>query len=185
MPKIRTTAGAAVPPRTRRLASRWEKWQPVETCKIHADQASPALSISVGTTVPTVVAEARVSRPPVTSSSGLARRAITIRAPAAIVAPTATAAVIGRSQDWMRVIAGSAARSGDGIVTHQATVFVTVQRTPSLIAFARPDSTSDAAEDAADVTTRDTIAQAGSTRVSQCTAITVRGRSCSQAERRS
>jgi hypothetical protein len=181
IPKIRITAGAAPPPRTSTLVSRWVNWPPVETCKTHVDQASPAWSRSAGTMVPSVVTAARVSRPPVTSSSGLARRAITSRTPAAIIAATATVAVIGSSQDWIRVIAGSAARSGEGIRSHQVAVFVTVHRTPSVIAPARPDRTSDAAVDAAEVTAWDTSAQAGSTRVSQCMAVTSRRRTgCSR-----
>ena len=43
IPKISTTAGAAIPPRVRMSASRWENCPPVETCKIHVDHASPAL----------------------------------------------------------------------------------------------------------------------------------------------
>ena len=102
VPKISTTAGAAPPPRSRARISRWVKCPPVETCSTHADQASPALSSSVMAVTPSVLAAATVSRPPVTSSSGLARRVSAIRAPAAITPPTATAAVIGSSHCWMR-----------------------------------------------------------------------------------
>ena len=114
-PNISTTAGAAPPPRFSSRVSRWVNWPPVETCSTHADQASPALSSSVAAVTPSVLAAARVSRPPVTSSSGLARRVSAIRAPAAITPATATAAVTGSSHRWMcgdRGLAGQV-RGGD------------------------------------------------------------------------
>ena len=170
VPKISTPAGAALPPRFRASISRWVKWPPVETCRTHADQASPALSSSAMAVTPRVLAAATVSRPPVMSSSGLARRVSAIRAPAAITPPIATAAVIGSSHCWMRATAGSAARSGDGMRSHQVAVFSTIHRTPALIACAMLLSTSPAALAVTEWTALPTTRQAGSVKVLQCMA---------------
>ena len=107
---------------------------PVDCCRIQVDQASPALSSRVTTATPIVDAAAIVTRPPVTSSSGLALRVMAIRAPAAIIPAAATAAATGSSHCCIRATAGSVARSGDPILIHQLAVFATVQRTPSLMA---------------------------------------------------
>ena len=52
---------------------------------------------------------------------------------------------MGSSHCWMRVTAGSAARSGEGSRTHQVAVLTTIHRTPASIAWAIPLSTSPAA----------------------------------------
>ena len=91
-----------------------------------------------------MLAAARVSSPPVTSSSGLARRVSAIRAPAAITPATATAAVTGSSQRCIAAIAGSPARFGEGMRSHQVAVLATIHLTPSLTAWAIPLSTSPA-----------------------------------------
>ncbi len=87
---------------------------------------------------PRVIAAASASRPLETSSNGFARRVSAIRRPAAITPPMPMATVIGSSQAWMRVTAGSVARFGEGIWTHQVAVFTTIQRMPSPIAWAMP-----------------------------------------------
>ena len=92
------------------------------------------MSSRVTTATPIVDAAAIVTRPPVTSSSGLALRVIAIRAPAAIIPAAATAAVTGSSHCCIRATAGSAARSGEPMPVHQLAVFATVHRTPSLTA---------------------------------------------------
>ncbi len=122
-PKTTTAAAAALPPSCSAAVSRWVNWPPVETWRIHADQASPAFSSSAGIATPRVATAARVTRPPVTSSSGTARRVIAIRAPAAMTLPAAMAAVTGSSQACSWEIAGSDVRSGDGMPIHNVAVF--------------------------------------------------------------
>ncbi len=165
-PNTRTTAGAAPPPRVSSRVSRWVNWPPVEACRTHADQASPALSSTVAVARPRVLAAARASSPPVTSMSGLARRVSAIRAPAAMTPATATAVVTGSSQCCIALTAGSPDKLGEGIRSHQVAVLVTIHVTPSVTAWAIPLSTSPAALLAADLM-RLPATQAGSVSGSQ------------------
>ena len=163
---------------------RWVKCPPVDTCRTHVDQASPALSNRVMAAVPRVLAAAMVSKPPVTSSNGLARRVSAIRAPAATTPPTATAAVIGSSHCWMLLTAGSAARSGDGICTHQVAVSATIHLTPAMIARAIPPSTPPAAAPVTVWSRCPAARQAGSINVLQCMVIPRWRRWCSRSATR-
>ena len=164
MPRTTTTAGAA-PPRVSTPVRRAANWPPAEAFKIHVDQASPALSSSVGSSTPTADVAAMVNSPLPASISGFALRDKAIRAPAMIRPATATATAIGRVHCWSLPTAGSAARSGEGSWTHQSMLLVTIQLTPDWIAPAIPDSASSAAVPAAAPMTEPTTlptTQAGS-----------------------
>ena len=126
------------------MASRWVNCPPVETCRTHADQASPALSSSVADDrAERCVAAARVSSPPVTSSSGFARRVIAIRAPGGDH-PGDGDRGGDRQQPLLHVRRRRARRpgSGRGSAATRWPCSSTIHRTPSVIAWAIPLSTS-------------------------------------------
>ena len=77
-----------------------------------------------------------VASPDPTSISGFALRVRAILAPATITPKTATAAAIGSIHCWRLFTAGSAARSGDGSLTHQLTLLAVTQATPEEMALA-------------------------------------------------
>ena len=139
MPSTTTTAGLW-PPRVSTLVSRAANCPPVDSCRTHEDQASPALSSSDGSTTPTAEVAAMTTSPAPTSISGFALRVRAIRPPAMITPSTATATASGRIHCWIWPTAGSPARSGDGTCTHQVRVCVTIQLTPDSTALAIPPS---------------------------------------------
>ena len=83
-----------------------------------------------------------ITRPDPTSMSGLALRVRAILPPAMIRPSTATAAASGSIHCCRRLTAGWPARSGDGTLTHQVMLLVTIHDTPDWIAEAIPLSAS-------------------------------------------